>query len=200
MALHRFNEPDVVFSEKIENLFRAVYLSLVTNTSDATEGRFEPSSSDGMLDDPALSRQWVARRLQRALSVERWGTPLRVGLAGGKDGPHRILALHAAAAEARAQRLVELIRLLGSEPYSVLGVSPPLTRTAGRTLAALSRRLADRAAEWLAEHTLGEYDALEAFMEDALGIPAEISYAIAPLHQQVLEEVRSLQIIGGRAI
>ena len=169
------------------------------STPDATEDRFEQPSSNGMLDDPTLSRQWVARRLQRALSVERWGAPLRAGLAGGKDGPHRILVIHAAAAEERAQRLVELIQLLGSEPYSALGVSPPFTRAAGRSLAAVSRSLADRAAEWLAEHTLGEYEALNAVVEDAPGIPDEISYAIAPLRQKALEEARSLQIIGGPA-
>ncbi len=199
MPLQRVNEPGDVFSERIGKFFWPLYLSLMKITPDAMEGRFEEPSSNGMLDDPALSRQWVARRLQRALSVELWGAPLRVGLAGGKDGPHRILAVHAAAAEARAQRLVEPIRLLGSEPYSALGVSPPLTRAAGRALAAVSRGMADRTAEWLAEHTLSEYEALNAFVEDAPGIPAEIAYAIVPLQQQVLEEARSLQIIGGPA-
>ncbi len=150
-----------------------------------------------MLDDPTLSRQWVARRLQRALSVERWGAPLRAGLAGGKDGVHRILAVQAAASEARAQRLVDLIQVLGSEPYSAVGVSTPLTRAAGRTLAAVSRGLANHAAAWLAEHTLSEYETLKAFVEDAPGIPAEISYGLAPLHREVVAEARALEIIGG---
>ena len=97
----------------------------------------------------------------------------------------------------RAQRLVELIRLLGSEPYSSVGASEPVTRASGRVLATISRRLADQAAAWLAEHTLSEYEALEAFVDDAPGIPSEIVYGIAPLYQEVVEEARSLEIIRG---
>jgi len=164
---------------------------------DVADDRLEQPPRNGMLDDPAHSRQWVARRLQRALSMERWGAPLRTGLAHGKDGPHRILAAHAAAAEERIRRLVDLIRLLGSEPYATLG-GTPFARTAGNALAVVSRSLADRAADWLATHTLGEYEALEAFVDAAPGIPSDIVNAIAPLHQEVVDEAKSLRIIGAR--
>jgi hypothetical protein len=143
-----------------------------------------------MLDDPAHSRQWVARRLQRALTVERWAAPARAGLA--RRDQDRVLAAQARASQDRAVQLQALIRDVGSVPYPSHGVGAPLARAAARLLAALSRRLAARLARRIAEHTLAEYRALQAFVEDAPGVPEGLAARVAPLQQQALTELQQL--------
>jgi hypothetical protein len=145
-----------------------------------------------MLDEPSLSRQWVARRLQRALTVERWGGPARTGLSRlrGKEG--RLLVEQGQAAEKRALILESLIREIGAEPYSTLGIGAPTTRLASALLGRTSGYLARRLATLIAEHTLSEYRALEAFVQDAPGVPAGIFDRVTPMRAQSAHELEAL--------
>ncbi len=141
-----------------------------------------------MLDEPTLSRQWVARRLQRALSVERWGAPLRQGLsyAGGSRGS--TLGDHGERASRRADVLEALIREVGAEPYGSLGIAPRLTRAAaaivGRTSSAATRKIA----LLMAEHTMSEYRALTALVQDAPGIGFDLLEAVRPMSEETARE------------
>jgi len=145
-----------------------------------------------MLDEPSLSRQWVARRLQRALSVERWGAPLRLGLArvGGDQG--RTLSSHGETAARRARVLEELIRGVGAEPYGSWAIGARLTRATaslvGRASGAASRRIA----MLMAEHTLSEYGTLEALVQEAPGVPRELPDAIRPMYEESAREFKEL--------
>ena len=148
--------------------------------------------NEGIFDEPSISRQWVARRLQRALTVERWGGPARTGLSrvAGKEG--RLLVEQGKSAEERTRVLESLIRDVGAEPYSTLGIGAPTTRfiTAllGRTSGYLTRRLANL----IAEHTLSEYRSLEALVENAPGVPADLLDRVTPMRAQSAEELEAL--------
>jgi len=145
-----------------------------------------------MLDEPVLSRQWVARRLQRALTVERWSGPARAGLSrcGGHTG--RLLAAQADASRQRAARIEHLIDEIGAVPYPIWGVGAPLTRTATSVVGLLSIALSARLGRLLAEHTLSEYQALEAFVQDAAGVPADLFEQITPLQAESARELAAL--------
>jgi len=149
-------------------------------------------SRQGMLDEPSLSRQWVARRLQRALSVERWGAPLRLGLArvGGDHG--RTLSNHGDTAARRARVLEELIRDVGAEPYSSWGVGARLTRAAASLVGHGSTAASRRIAMLMAEHTVSEYRTLEALVQEAPGVPTELLDAVAPMSAESAREFREL--------
>ncbi|MGD8328768.1 MAG: hypothetical protein PVJ49_04980 [Acidobacteriota bacterium] len=136
-----------------------------------------------------MSRQWVARRLQRALTVERWSGPARAGLSrcGGHTG--RLLATQADASRLRAKRLELLIDEIGAVPYPTWGVGAPLTRAATSVVGLLSVTLAGRLGRLLAEHTLSEYRALESFVQDAAGVPAELFEQIVPLQAESAHEL-----------
>ncbi|HEX9698023.1 MAG TPA: hypothetical protein VGD06_01070 [Acidobacteriota bacterium] len=148
-----------------------------------------------MLEEPSLSRQWVARRLQRALALERWGSPLRRGLARLPGPPGEALASQALAAEERAARLDELIRRVGSTPYPAGRIGAPIARRLAATLARASVELGWRAATRLAAHTLSEYASLAAFIDGAAGIPDDIGAALAPLRDQVEDEMNRLRAV-----
>lgn len=188
MALHFDNGTSVVFPTEIGIFFERVYLLPVRH---APESPATPAAR-GMLDEPSLSRQWVARRLQRALSVERWGAPLRVGLArvGGERGS--TLSNHGSAAARRALALEELIREVGAEPYAEWSVGARLTRAAsslvGRGSTAASRRIA----LLMAEHTLSEYRTLEALVQEAPGVPADLLDAVTPMYDECARELKEL--------
>ena len=49
-----------------------------------------------------------------------------------------------------------------------------------------------RAAKRVAEHTLSEYETLEAFVQDAPGIDNALSEAIEPMHAQLGSELDEL--------
>ena len=151
-----------------------------------------------MLDEPSLSRQWVARRLQRALTVERWGGPARCGLArvGGETG--QLLSGHGDSSRTRAAALEELIREVGSEPYPSWGIGAPTTKFAAAVLGSTSGYLSKRLAHIIAEYTLSEYRALGAFVEDALGVPADLGTHVAPLYEQSSREFESLASVHSR--
>lgn len=152
-----------------------------------------------MLEDPSLSRQWVARRLQRALSLEYWGGPARAGLARCKGPLAALMADHATHSLARRNALEALIRDIGSHPYSSWGIGARVTPSATGCVAMISRGLAARVASMLAEHTLSEYRTLEAFVEDAPGVTAEIRHRVGPMQRQVSGELAALREVGSRA-
>lgn len=199
MALHSVNGVALVFPTRVQSFFAARYRGPMENARQSSKSDADGAAGEliGMLEDPSLSRQWVARRLQRALTVERWGAPARAGLARRTGRP--ILAAHAAAAERRATQLQALIREIGAVPYASRGIGAPLARAGAVLLGGLNRRLAAGMARRIAEHTLAEYRALAAFVEDAPGVPAELSARIAPLQQQALAELRELEGAGTRA-
>ena len=149
-----------------------------------------------MLDEPSLSRQWVTRRLQRALSVERWCWALRGGFARKPGRTGQILREHSDNSESRALRLESMIREAGSEPYGTSGLGFKAARLGGSVLAHLSLRLMYQAAELIAEHTLSEYVSLMAFLEDATGFDRALPEAIKPMHLQALVELEELKKIG----
>ncbi len=149
-----------------------------------------------MLEEPSISRQWVARRLQRALSIERWCGSLREGFARKPDRLGQILRTHSCNAESRALRLESVIRAAGSEPYGSWGLGfKAAARLGGSILAHLSLRLMYKAAKLVAEHTLSEYVSLVAFLEDAPGIDKALPEAIEPMHVQTLFELDELNKI-----
>ncbi len=145
-----------------------------------------------IFDEPSISRQWVARRLQRALTVERWGGPARTGLShlGGEAG--RLLLEHGQAAGKRAQTLESLIRDVGAEPYYAVGIGAPTTRFATALLGRTNGYLAHRLATLIATHTQSEYCALEAFVQDAPGVSADIFDRVTPMRAQCVHELEAL--------
>ena len=149
-----------------------------------------------MLDEPSISRQWVARRLQRALSIERWCGSLREGFARKPDRLGQILRTHSCNAESRALSLESMIRATGSEPYGSWGLGfKSAARLGGSILAHLSLRLKYVTAELVAKHTLSEYVSLVAFLEDAPGIDRALPDAIEPMQVQTLYELEELNKI-----
>lgn len=189
MALHLANGTPIVFPTEIELFFGSVYLLPVRHAPEAPA----TPAAQGMLDEPSLSRQWVARRLQRALSVERWGAPLRVGLArvGGEGG--RTLSNHGDTAARRARVLEELIREVGAEPYGAWSVGAHLTRAAASLVGHGSTGASRRIALLMAEHTLSEYRALEALVQEAPGVPADLHDAVTPMIDESARELRELE-------
>lgn len=150
-----------------------------------------------MLEDPSLSRQWVARRLQRALSLEYWGGAARRGLARGGSPLAGLMAEHATHSAARAADLTILIQDIGSSPYPGWGIGARLTAPLTRGIALTSSGLARRLARMLAEHTLSEYRNLEAFVEDAPGVAPEMRERVGPMHEQAGNELTALRSATG---
>lgn len=146
-----------------------------------------------MLEDPSLSRQWVARRLQRALSLEYWGGAARRGLARSRGSLGPLMAAHAASSASRANDLEAMIRKIGSTPYPSWGLGARLTPPVIGGFARLGAALAGRLARVLAEHTLSEYRTLEAFIEDAPGVAPEIGQRVAPMRTQAAAELTALR-------
>ena len=145
-----------------------------------------------MLDDASLSRQWVARRLQHALTMERWWAPLRHGLARrATTAQGQEAAEQALSSQQRAEELSQIIRSLGSEPYRSFGIGAPLARAAGWLVATFSPRLATWMGRHLVEHSWAEYEALAAFVEGATGVPAELAGAVAELRDDAARDARS---------
>lgn len=143
-----------------------------------------------MLDDPGHLRQWLARRAQQALTLERWGEGFRRGLARLEPpfGP----ALQSGAREARRrrQRLETLLGDLDVPPYGSLGLAARLGRLAGSLLARLSSRGGRAAADRLVEHTLAEYTSLVALTEDSPRTPPSGVEAARELLESASREAR----------
>lgn len=164
---------------------------IVVRTAPETSETANPVAK-GIFDEPSISRQWVARRLQRALTVERWGGPARTGLSRLRGDRGRLLLEHGQAAGKRAQTLESLIREVGAEPYFALGIGAPTTRFAAALLGRTSGYLAHRLATLIAEHTLSEYRGLEAFVQDAPGVPADIFDRVISMRAQSAHELEAL--------
>lgn len=164
---------------------------LVVRTSPETSETANPVA-EGIFAEPSISRQWVARRLQRALTVERWGGPARTGLSRLRGVRGRLLLEHGKTAGKRAETLEFLIREVGAEPYSALGIGAPTTRFATALLGRTSGYLAHRLATLIAEHTLSEYRSLEAFVQDAPGVPADIFDRVTTMRAQSAHELEAL--------
>lgn len=150
-----------------------------------------PDVPAGMLDDPGHLRQWLARRLQRALSLERWGEGLRRGLARLEPPLGPALLDGAEASRRRRESLQELLRQLDVPPYTSLGLASPIGRVAGSLLARLSSRGARAAGGRLVEHTLSEYTALAALVEDSGGLPQVGIEAVKRLLESASREART---------
>lgn len=165
---------------------------VVRTALEASETLNPVAEGGGIFAEPSISRQWVARRLQRALTVERWGGPARTGLSrlGGTVGG--LLLEHGQTAGKRAQTLEYLIREIGAEPYFALGIGAPSTRFAAALLGRTSGYLSYRIATLIAEHTQSEYRALEAFVQDAPGVSNEIFDRVTPMRAQSVHELEAL--------
>jgi hypothetical protein len=147
-----------------------------------------PEAAMTIFEEPSLSRQWVVRRLQRALTVERWAGPARDGLAHGADR----LRPHGQTSADRAELLESLIREVGSEPYPSYGIAAPMTRFATGIVGRLCPPLARRAGCFLATYTMAEYRALTAFVEGAPGVPGDLMDRVTPLEAQTRGEFDDL--------
>lgn len=144
-----------------------------------------------MLDDPGHLRQWLARRLQRALTLERWGEGLRRGL--GRQGPpwEAVLREGAVASARRRRRLHRLLRQLDVPPYGSLGLASPLGRLLGSLLALISSRGARAATARLLEHTLAEYTTLTALVKDSPGLAEVVTEDVRRLLGSARREARA---------
>ncbi|MFQ5743971.1 MAG: hypothetical protein ACE5HV_10335 [Acidobacteriota bacterium] len=155
----------------------------------------------GMLDEPALSRQWVIRRLQRVLALERWCGPFRRGLARPLEPPYKaVLTAHADASATRAASVSRLIVDLRGTPYPTLGLAPPVAAAAGWCVARVSRRMALAACRRIAGYTLASYDGLMALGEDAAGVPEAVPEKLGSLLESTSDEVHVIRQCGKRRV
>ena len=111
------------FTKEIVIFLAPVYLWRMQDPEQAPAS--SPEAATTIFEEPSLSRQWVVRRLQRALTVERWAGPARDGLAHGAE----TLRGHGTTSAGRAEILESLIRDVGSEPYPSYGIAAPVTRS-----------------------------------------------------------------------
>ncbi len=139
-----------------------------------------------LFDEPSISRQWVLRRLQKALTTDLAAGAFETGLSRSCSRPDReLLSELAEAAETRAGTVREMIIVEGGTPYQSIGLARACSRVGGLFLGPL-------AFAWrpglrlLAEHTLQEYDALLAQVRTAPGI----SDQLAPQAEPLLESAR----------
>ena len=88
--------------------------------------------------------------------------------------------------------LEELIRDVGAEPYGSWGIGAPLTRTAAALVGHGSTAASRRIAMLMAEHTLSEYRTLEALVQEAPGVPAELLDAVVPMCDELAREFQEL--------
>jgi hypothetical protein len=109
---------------------------------------------------------------------------------GGEAG--RLLLKQGQTAGKRAQTLESLIREVGSEPYFAVGIGAPTTRFAAALLGRTSSYLTRRLATLIAEHTESEYRALEALVQDAPGVSADIFDRVTPMRAQSVYELEML--------
>lgn len=146
-----------------------------------------------MLEDPDLSRQWVLRRLQRALALDRAGAALRRGISSTARGPARdTVARYAEHAQARAAAVADAIGRSGGVPYSSVGLARAASRAGGTVLGLLGARAWAPLVLRLAQHTLSEYESLAALLKDAPGVPAEMAATVEPLVEGIAHETAEI--------
>ncbi len=133
-------------------------------------------------DHPDLSRQWVLRRLQRALTADLAAAALLSGLAASVQTRHRALLTDLAnGTAARAEELRRLIVELGSAPYSSIGLGRKLSTTGGYVLGWAGTALWRPCIRRLATHMLSEYDLLIGLAEGAGGVDPLLVERLRPL-------------------
>ncbi len=152
----------------------------------------EADATFGMLDHPQLTRQWLLRRLQRALTFDLATAAFRLGLAGTARGSSStVLATHGQRAKARAESISAAIVQLGSAPYSSLGLSRAAARLGGGVLGLAGEWAWRPLLQRLAHHTLSEYDTLRGFLRGQSDLPlADLNRASAKWMTEIAEEVR----------
>ncbi len=148
-----------------------------------------------LFDEPSISRQWVLRRLQKALTTDLAAGAFQRGL--GRSCPRadrELLATLAEGAETRATAVREMIVGEGGAPYQSIGLARACSHAGGTLLGPLT--FAWRPGmRLLAEHMLQEYDALVAQVRTAPGV----SDALTPSAEPLLESARSAhEMLNGR--
>ena len=147
-----------------------------------------------MLDDPGLSRQWVLRRLQRALTLDLAAGAYRRGLrrfARQTDGA--FLRRFETAAADRCETARTMIRELGSTPYSSVGLARLAARLGGTVSAAVGAFAWRPLLRRLVDETVAEYDALAAFLDDAVGVPTGLAERIRVHEDEIRAEAEWLR-------
>jgi len=148
-----------------------------------------------LFDEPSISRQWVLRRLQKALTTDLAAAAFQAGLSRSCSSSDReLLGELAEAAETRAGAVREMIVYEGGTPYQSIGLARACSRVGGLLLGPLAF-VWRPALRLLAEHTLQEYDALVAHVLTAPGISDRLPPRAGPL----LESARSAHdVLNGR--
>jgi hypothetical protein len=145
-------------------------------------------TAERIFDEPSISRQWVLRRLQRALTTDLAAAAFQSGISRTcrRDRRAQVAAL-AAAGQARADTVRTLIESEGSVPYQSIGMARLGARVGGTLVGIVGAWVWGPVLRRLAEHLLQEYDLLIAFIRDAPGV----SPALAARAEPLLESARS---------
>lgn len=149
--------------------------------------------AERLFDDPGHSRQWVLRRLQRALTLDLAAAALMRGISATARADAKTARLAALAAQSRADGVRGIITGLGSVPYSSVGLARAAASTGGRLLGLLGSWSWRYPTRRLAEHTYSEYDLLRAFIEGSTGVDQELAAEVAPLLASARDAHRMLE-------
>jgi hypothetical protein len=145
-------------------------------------------TAERIFEEPSISRQWVLRRLQRALTTDLAAASFQRGISKTCRRDRRaIVAALAASGESRADRLRTLITSEGSVPYQSIGMARLGARFGGGLIGIVGAWAWAPLLRRLTEHMLQEYDLLVAFARDAPGVSADLATHAEPL----LESARS---------
>jgi hypothetical protein len=147
-----------------------------------------------MLDEPSLSRQWIVRRLQRALSMDLRHASLWGGMSGRIRGPwDSVIRASGESAATRAATLAAAIEELGSVPYPTVGITGSLCSAAGWLLGTTSHRAALYTSRRAASQALAEYGALVALVDGAVGVPESFIETVSPLLATAIADAARLR-------
>lgn len=134
-----------------------------------------------MLDEPALSRQWVLRRLQKILSADLAVAAMLDGIVRTAKSEHRETLRPLARQTADRARLVRgRIEAEGGRPYSSVGLARRLSRLGGRVLGFLGPWSWRPILRWSLEQSYAELDALAALTRSVEGIDPATAHALEP--------------------
>lgn len=160
---------------------------------------YAPDEGDPrILQHPDISRQWVLRRLQKALTIDLALASFQEGVAraaGRAEGAP--IAEMARDTAARSAVLDSLIRELGSEPYSSVGLARGASRLGGRLLGVL-RTPTRSALLRLTEEIMSEYDVLVAFVDGAPGVEPGLERRLRPLADSARRQYETVKLLQAR--